>query len=291
MVWPKVFAEGAGVALASRTAYGLGGRAERLCEPVDLHATARLVAECRRRGLVLRVLGGGSNLLVGDGPVPGLVLATRRLRGIEVRPDVVVAGAGESFPAFVRHAPERRVPGLASCAGIPGSVGGAVAMNAGGRDGTVAEVVAWVEGVDARGRSFRRAVDGRDFGYRTSAFGDVVLTRVAFRRTRWLDAEAERQRMRETLSRKRATQPLGARSAGCVFRNPAGGPPAGRLIDEVGLKGCRVGGAVVSTRHANFIVNEGGATARDVRDLIALVRETVRRRKGILLDLEVRLWP
>ncbi|MFV1959807.1 MAG: UDP-N-acetylmuramate dehydrogenase [Planctomycetota bacterium] len=292
MVLPSAFAEARGraVALARRTAFHLGGRPEFLFEPEDAEEARQVLRQCRLRDVVVRVLGGGSNLLVGDRPLAGAVVATRQLRGIEVGPNDVVVGAGEPLPGLVRRAASLGIAGLAACAGIPGSVGGAVAMNAGGQDGTISRSLVWVEGVSAEGRLFHREVGDGDFGYRESVFDRTLLTRVAFRRDPGLDADAERRRLRRVLARKQATQPLGARCAGCIFRNPDRGPAAGRLIEDAGLKGRRIGDAVVSSRHANFIVNVGSATARDVRALIRLVREEVRRRSGIELELEVRVW-
>lgn len=281
------------VTLAQRTSLGVGGRPELFFEPTTLAEVAAVVSALRARGIPLRVLGGGYNLLVGDAPLQGAVLATRRLRGLVVHPDRVEVGAGHPFPDLVRRSLELSIPALAGCPGIPGNVGGIVAMNAGGRFGTVADALLAVEGVDAEGEPFRREVRARDFGYRSSPFRGAVITAATFRRDPDLDRAAERARQEQAWTWKRATQPLSARSAGCIFKNPDGpaGPrPAGRLIDEAGLKGLTVGQAQVSPVHANFIVNLGAATAADVLELIDRVRAGVRARHGVDLALEVERW-
>ncbi len=218
------------------------------------------------------------------------MLATRRLGSIEVGADRVRVGGGASFPGLVSRAPALGIPGLSGLPGIPGSVGGAVTMNAGGRHGTVADALLAVEGVDAAGRPFSRDVAPTDFGYRRSPFGGALVTAAIFRRDPGLDAAAERARRLTILAEKQRAQPLGERSSGCIFRNPPAGPSAGRLIEAAGLKGARRGDAQVSERHGNFIVNRGRATALDVLDLIAAVREGVAKASGVRLELEVRFW-
>jgi UDP-N-acetylmuramate dehydrogenase len=281
------------VRLAQRTSLGVGGAPELAFEPRTLEEAAEGVRLCREAGVPLRVLGGGCNLLVGDGTLPGAVLATSGLRGITLHEDRVHAAAGHPFPDLVRRSVELGIPALPGCPGIPGSVGGVVFMNAGGRFGTVAEAVIEVEGLDAQGEPFRRRVVPAEFGYRRSPFAGCVITGATFRRDRGLDPRAQRALLDEAQAWKRATQPLWARSAGCIFKNPdgpTGARSAGRLIDEAGLKGLTHGGAQVSPLHGNFIVNVGGATAADVESLIGRVREVVFERHGVRLELEVCRW-
>lgn len=293
MVLPHAFAEGArcAEALARRTSMRVGGRPRYLFEPTTEAEAAQAVLLCRAWDVPLHVLGGGSNVLVADDALDVAVLATRRLRGVEVRDDTVRVRGGTSFPGLVREAPALRIPHLSGLPGIPGTVGGAVTMNAGGRHGSISDALVAVEGVEADGRPFRRDVGPADFGYRQSPFGGALVTAAVFRRDPALDASAEATRRRRILAEKQRVQPLGARSSGCIFKNPPGECSAGRLIDEAGLKGARIGDAQVSARHANFIVNRGAATARDVHALIGRIRDEVARRFGIELELEVRLWP
>src|SRR5688572_18347086 len=281
------------VPLSDRTSLGVGGAAQLWFEPGTPEEAALVVKACRERGVPLRPLGGGFNLLVADAPVEGAVISTRRLTHFVVHEDRVEVGAGRSFVDLVRRSMALRIPALSGCPGIPGSVGGVVFMNAGGRFGSVAEALLEVWGLDAAGEPFRRAVGPDDFGYRKSPFAGCLLTGAVFARDPALDPRALQARHDEALAWKRRTQPLGAKSAGCVFKNPDGpngSRPAGRLIEEAGLKGLAVGGAQVSPLHANFIVNTGGATAGDVLALIERVRAAVRERHGVDLELEVCRW-
>jgi UDP-N-acetylmuramate dehydrogenase len=279
-------------ALAERTSFRIGGVPEWLFEPATEEEAGEVVRACRRRGVPLRVLGGGCNLLVADGRIDGAVVATRRLRFERVFGDRVEVGAGSSFPRLVRRSAELGIPRLSGCPGIPGSVGGVVAMNAGGRFGSVGEALLEVRGFDALGTPFSRRVREGDMGYRTSVFDGTLVTAAAFVRDAGLDVAAARKTFEEATAWKRATQPLSDASAGCVFRNPAGSavPSAGALIDRLGLKGGRIGGALVSPVHANFIVNAGGATFSEVESLIDLVRRRVREEAGHELLLEVKVW-
>ncbi len=291
MVWPTAFAEARAraVRLAERTSLRVGGTPEWLFEPTSAEEAAEAVRLCRRHGVPWRALGGGSNLVVLSGTLAGAVVDTRRLRRVEVEGDRVRAGAGVPFPALVRLALSHGVPALAGCPGIPGTVGGAVAMNAGGRFGCVADALREVEAVDADGRRFTRRVTAADFGYRRSPFGDALVTGATFRRDPQADLVLLRRVYDEARAEKQRSQPLSSWSAGCVFKNPPG-TSAGRLIDAAGLKGRREGGAVVSDRHANFIVNDQHASGEDVLRLIEEVRAAVRDRHGVDLELEVRVW-
>ncbi|MHC5010345.1 MAG: UDP-N-acetylmuramate dehydrogenase [Planctomycetota bacterium] len=280
--------------MARRTSLRVGGAPEYLFEPATEAEAAEVLALCRDRRIPTRYLGGGYNVLVHDAALEGAVVATRRLRHFQVLEDRLKVGAGYSFTTLVRHAVRLGVPVLPGCPGIPGSVGGAVFMNAGGRFGTVGEALLAVTGLDPEGRPFTRRIREGDLGYRWSVFEGCLVTGAVFRRDPGRDPAAQQALFDRALAWKRETQPLGARSAGCMFKNPdgpLGARSAGRLIDEAGLKGLRVGGAAVSRLHANFIINEGGATSADVQALIDLVRERVHAVHGLELELEVRVWP
>lgn len=292
MDWPTDFADvlRPGTALATRTSLGIGGVAEWFFEPTEPVLAGRIFAACRARGVPVRVLGGGYNLLVADGSIGGAVLSTARLRHERVLDGRVEVGAGNSFASLVARAADLTIPGLSGCPGIPGSVGGVVSMNAGGRFGNAGDALLEVEGYDERGAYFRRAVATGDLGYRHTRFMGGLVTGATFRREPGLDRAAERRVFAEASSWKRATQPLTAASAGCFFKNPAVAPSAGARIDRAGLKGARVGGAVVSPVHANFLVNEGHATCADMLALVELVRARVRETQGVELELEVAVW-
>ena len=292
MVLPIEFADARrrACALAARTSLGVGGAARYFFEPESAEEAATLVQMCRRSGIPVRYLGGGYNLLVADATYEGAVIATRALQGFEVHEDRVEVGAGYSFPRLVRKSIELGIPALPGCPGIPGSVGGVVFMNAGGRFGTVQEALLSVQGLDAEGRPFVHRIQPGDLGYRRSMFAGCLLTGAVFRRDAALEASSQRALFDRSMSWKRETQPLSARSAGCIFKNPPGSRSAGWLIEQAGLKGRRVGDAMVSTQHANFIVNVGSATAADVHALIALIKREVRAAFDVTLELEVRVW-
>ena len=276
--------------LSERTCLGVGGRPRFLFEPTTEAECGELIRDCRVAEVPSYVLGGGFNLLVGDGLIDGAVIWTGRLRHFRVLEDRVEVGAGYPFPKLVRQAIELGIPGLPGCPGIPGTVGGVVFMNAGGRFGSVSDALIEVSGLDAEGQPFRRVIQEGDLGYRSSPFAGCVVTGATFRRDPGLDLTVLQALFRDAMAWKRETQPLSAQSAGCIFKNPAGTSSAGRLIEEAGLKGRRVGGAMVSHVHANFIVNVGGATAADVHALIDAVQQEVLGRHGVALELEVRVW-
>lgn len=276
--------------LASYTTFRIGGPAEWFAEPETESECVSAWTHALRTGKPIRVLGGGSNLLVDDDGLPGAVISTRRLepRRIERRGSGLFVSAGAPLGRLVKYAAHHGWAGLEGFAGIPGLVGGATRMNAGGGGASFGDFVTVVNIVDSAGA--RRAVrsDEMSWRYRDCGLRDSLILSVEISLERDNPADVAR-RTREALDRKRATQPLSARSAGCVFRNPAA-ESAGRLIDEAGLKRQRVGGALVSPKHANFIVNRGAATARDVRSLIARVKRIVRTRFRAELNLEIHYW-
>jgi len=283
--------------LGERTSFRIGGTPEWWFEPTTEEEAGEVLRRCRARGVPVRALGGGYNLLVADGTIGGAVLSTRRLRFERLHDDRLEVGAGTPFSGLVARAADLGIPTISGCPGIPGQLGGVVAMNAGGRHGSVGDALVEVAGFDLLGQAFRRRIEPGDLGYRTSAFQGLVVTSATFLRDVTLDRAAARRLFEEASLWKRTTQPLGAASAGCVFKNPAsyGGSPgparsAGALIDRLGLKGERVGDAVVSTLHANFIVNEGGAHFADVWALIERVKARVRGAEGVELELEVKVW-
>lgn len=295
MVLPVAFRRAASraVRLGDMTGLRVGGTPEYFFSPSSDEEVAQVIAHCHREGIPFRVLGGGYNLLVSDGPIAGAVIATRGLRRFAVEDRRVVVGAGTPFPGLVARAAALRIPVLPGCPGIPGNVGGVVAMNAGGRFGCVGDALVEVMGVDRTGRPYRHAVRKGDFAYRRSVFQGTLVTTAVFRRDPTVSPDALQGLHAQAKAWKQQTQPLSAHSAGCVFKNPDGPEgvrSAGRLIDEAGLKGRTLGGAMVSMLHANFIVNAGGATAADVRGLIRVVQDEVEQMHGVRLELEVQSW-
>jgi len=275
--------------LQGLTTFRIGGRAEFLVTPKDVESFAAAYGRACASGLPVWILGKGSNLLVGDEGVRGIVLSTAGLRGrgtVGSDGTVRVEG-GASLRELVSWSVRQGLGGLEFLAGIPGTVGGAVVMNAGGRGGSIGSAVRAVWCVGRDGTLFRRDAGSVAWNYRETDIHDpVVEVEFGFVRD---DPERLLERLADVEVSRRHAQPAGVPSAGCFFRNPPG-DSAGRLIDAAGMKGLTAGGAAVSARHANFIVNRGGATASDVMRLFGRVRDGVRRRFGVMLENEVRFW-
>ncbi len=243
------------------------------------------VRTAREAAMPVTILGYGANVLVSDTGVAGLVILNRT-EGMEVRGEEIWAESGMNLVTLARRACEAEIGGFEFLMGIPGTLGGAIVGNAGTREEWIGERVLEVEALDERNEVLLWSRAQLDFGYRRSRFqrtSEVVLAaRLKGYRASRASIEAKMQRMLEA----RTHQPSGP-SAGSVFKNPPG-DYAGRLIEACGLKGYRLGGALISEQHANFILNMGGATAREIRALIQLAKAAVRERFGILLEEEVR---
>ncbi|MFN2463353.1 MAG: UDP-N-acetylmuramate dehydrogenase [Candidatus Dormibacteria bacterium] len=283
-----------GHAIAPHTTYRIGGPADFYVEVTT--GLADLVAGCRRHGVPLMMLGNGSNLLISDDGVEGVV-ARPADGSISVTGTVVRAAAGARMVKVAQAAAAASLTGMEWALGIPGMVGGSLHNNAGCFASDMAACVAEVNGVAADGSAATWTSAECAFAYRTSALrrgaleGGVV-TAVSFQLGAG-DPARIRSRMEEIQQARRRTQPVSGRSTGSVFKNPPG-DFAGRMVESVGMKGHRVGGAMVSLEHANFIVNAGGASARDVAELTALVQAAVRERFGVRLETEIQVmgrWP
>lgn len=277
--------------LGPYTWYRLGGPARWLFEPRDDSELVALTARCREHGIAWRVLGHGANLLVSDGGFDGAVirLSAPFFQRVIYEQALVTAGAGCDFPKLVRETIERGLVGLEALAGVPGTVGGVTRMNAGGRYGELRQFVRRVRVLERDGTLRDRTNEQAGFGYRTSDLAGCVVLATTFELTHG-SREAALERHKRIWNEKHASQPpVSARSAGCVFKNPPG-DAAGRLLEQAGLKGTRVGGAEISTRHANFIVAANGATAADVLALIDLARQRVLEHFGVRLETEIEIW-
>ena len=282
------------------TWYCIGGRADLLVRPNRLQDLPLLVKRCHRSGTPLRVLGGGANLLVADEGVDGIVvrLDTPAFREVKYNRSgeisLMRAGAGADLARTLMDATRRGLGGLAQMAGIPGTVGGGIRMNAGGAFGSIGDAVRTVTCITRRGDVVTYPADELRFEYRATNIPDPVIVAATFN-LQPTDPVALRKRVKEIFAFKKSTQPLADHSAGCTFKNPIDPVseqrvPAGKLIDEAGLKGHRIGGASVSRQHANFIVTEPGATAADVLQLLELIRRRVYEHSGIELQEEVVVW-
>lgn len=280
-----------GEPMRRHTSVRIGGPADVFVEPASSGEAAAVLQFCEEEGLPCTLVGSGSNLLVADEGVRGVVVRLGpRLGRVRFQGEEIWAEAGVLLPKLAKWAGDRGLSGLEWAGGIPGTVGGAVAMNAGAHGSQISTWLRRVELVDRKGGHSTQGPEALGFGYRRSA---LIATRshavvAASFRLQLDDPAAIRQRMKAFAARRRRTQPLGIPSSGSVFKNPPG-DHAGRLIELAGLKGHQVGGAQVSPIHANFIVNRGGATAADVLNLIDRIRERVLAEFGVRLELEVEL--
>ena len=339
LLWPCAARENS--PLGPRTTLKVGGVAEWLLEPSNPEELLAAFAAAREAGHTPRILGGGANLIISDGILPGVVISTERLRrtfrpletggfsapdaldlgddpssAASIAADAASIGAGDiqapaidrdnprlvvwagaSLPGIVRTASQLGWTGLEGLIGVPGSLGGGVAMNAGGRWGELFDVIELVRVITKEGELRDVPRDEARPSYRSgglSAIGAVVVVGAVLKLE--LDNKRDVQaRAREFLLEKNAAQPVTEASAGCIFKNPTelfegAKVGAGQLIDRLGLKGTRLGAAVVSAKHGNFIVNQGGATATDVLALIETLQREVFERAGIQLQVEVQRW-
>ncbi len=270
------------------TSMGVGGPAAVMAFPRSSQELQRTLRLRRDLGVPHRILGGGSNLVVVDDGLDELVVNTADLRHVEIHPSgAVAAEGGANVIRTVVKCCRAGWRGIESAVGIPGSIGGAAVMNAGAYGFSISDVLTEIVVFDANGDR-TEPPEGWKFHYRGSSIPDGAAVASITVLLRPEDPAVLEKETRELTQQRVRSQP-GGRNAGCVFKNPPGGH-AGRIIDELGLKGLRKGGAVVSPRHANFVVNEGQARASDVLAILDTVRNTVAQKAGVELELEVRVW-
>ncbi|SHK14859.1 UDP-N-acetylmuramate dehydrogenase [Alicyclobacillus tolerans] len=276
--------------LIRHTTWRIGGPADFFAEPESLIELQELVRTARRLELPVTVIGRGSNLLVLDGGIRGLVIKMHdKFSDISVHEERLTALAGRSIVSAAGIAVKHGLAGLEFATGIPGTVGGAVMMNAGAHGSEVANILEFADVLDENGELRRYNKDALRFSYRYSILKDCpgIVVRAGFALNRG-DKEEISQRIKKWSQKRAATQPLSQPNCGSVFRNPEGDYSA-RLLEAAGLKGLRHHDAQISEKHANFIVNLGSARAVDVLWLIDHAKETVAKRYGIQLETEVRI--
>ncbi|MDX2212065.1 MAG: UDP-N-acetylmuramate dehydrogenase [Oculatellaceae cyanobacterium bins.114] len=280
------------ITLAPLTSFRVGGIAEWFVAPRTLNDLQMSVAWAQTQGLAITVLGAGSNLLISDRGLPGLVIGTRHLRYSHFDPTTaqITAAAGEPIVRLAWQAAERGWSGLEWAVGIPGTVGGAVVMNAGAHDGCAADVLLSTQVLTPLGEVQILSQADLGYQYRTSVLqrDRRLVLEATFQLKPGLDPQQVNSTTKTYLERRHTTQPYHLPSCGSVFRNP--NPyKAGQLIEQAGLKGYQIGGAQVSEMHANFIVNVGGATASDIFQLIRYVQAQIWERWAIDLEPEVKM--
>ncbi|RKY11572.1 MAG: UDP-N-acetylenolpyruvoylglucosamine reductase [Planctomycetota bacterium] len=276
--------------LTDYTWFGLGGKTEYLITPTTVNELQSVIQRCNENDLHIRVLGFGSNLLVSDKGVSGAVIKLQgdQFSKTKFGDDCVTVGAGAGLNKVVLDCVRKGLSGLEALTGIPGSVGGAVRMNAGGNFGDIGTSVESVTLMGADGKIFEKSKPELVFDYRWT---NITAKFVLGANIKLVESDKEQmlRTLKEVWIYKKNSQPLNIRNAGCVFKNPRG-LSAGALIDRTGLKGLQIGGAQVSEKHANFIIAHKGCTSNDVQRLIEAVRERVKDKFNVELELEIEIW-
>lgn len=273
--------------LAPFTTFRIGGVADYFVEPVDAQDILSIIKYLNKKDIPFYIMGNGSNVLISDEGIRGVIINLESgfgyLRHKECK---IIAGAGAKIARFVDFCIQYSYAGVEMLAGIPATVGGALVMNAGAYGGEISDYIDNVQ-VIKNEKIERLHKSECGFMYRSSALRSMVVLEGTFQLPKGNQDEISRRR-KELLLKRNAAQPVEIPNAGCVFKNPAGNYAA-KLIEECGLKGISVGGAMVSPKHANFIVNYKNSTAQDVIELIRLIKQTVRGEKKIELELEIKL--
>lgn len=271
------------------TSFKIGGRADIFVMPETIGQLAFVVSSCHENGIDLLVMGNGSNLLVSDGGIGGCVVSTKALRGIGFADGEIHAQAGLTMKELARFALSRELAGLEFADGIPGTVGGGVFMNAGAYGGEMAQVFLRAEVINPAGELITMGLDEMDFAYRQCAVqkNGMIIAGAAFalmpgNRTEILT------KINDFNGRRKEKQPLEYPSAGSAFKRPPG-HFAGKLVQDAGLAGHKIGGAQISEKHCGFIINTGGATAADVMALLDYTKNTVMEKFGIELEPEIKI--
>jgi UDP-N-acetylmuramate dehydrogenase len=276
--------------LGPHTWFGIGGAARYFIAPRTTDELREVVRRCRENEIPMRVMGAGANLLIDDAGYKGAVihLGAGEFLNVSLIDNGIRAGAGADMGRIVLRCVREGLSGMECLAGVPGSVGGCVRMNAGGAFGDIGNVVESVQVMTEDGEVFTRFREDLAFAYRSTNISSKFILAAEFRLTED-DPHAILKQVKQIWIYKKNTQPLGRSNAGCIFRNPRG-MSAGALIDRAELKGKQVGGARVSEKHANFIIAEPGTKASDVLKLINIIRDRVYERNGVYLELEIEVW-
>ena len=279
-----------GYPLGKSTWFGLGGNADYFIQPQDTDQLADVIKRCSENDIVVKVLGFGSNLLVQDKGVKGAVikLSGSGFAGVEFNGEVLAVGAGVELNKVVLDCVKKGLGGIEMLGGIPGSVGGAARMNAGGHFGDFGSAVESVTLMDGEGNVFEKTKPELSFDYRST---NITAKFILGAKVKLYQADPQQllKTVKEVWIYKKNTQPLNTRSAGCVFKNPRG-MSAGAMIDRAGMKGTKIGGAIVSEKHANFIIAQEGCKSSDVMSLIEKIRKKVKEKFDVQLELEIEIW-
>jgi len=278
------------VPLQKYTSFRTGGSAEIFVEPLGALELKRVLQFCKNEQKKVFVFGKGTNLLVGDNGVDGVVihLGGINFKNVERDGRYVVAGAGVDLPKLIRTVALSGFGGLEALAGIPGTVGGAVMMNAGGKYGDISDTIRSLTAMAFDGTIIKYTREDVGFEYRGCNLSEQIVIEVEFKLNE-SKIEVVLEKMDEIYKEKQESQPLGTFNAGSIFKNTSQ-YKAAELIDKANLKGLKVGGAVVSEKHANFIVNTGSATSTDILELIKIIKEAIKKKYNVSLEEEIHTW-
>jgi len=276
--------------LAKHTWYGLGGPADYFIRPKTIEQLKEVVKRCNENKVPIYVLGFGSNLLISDDGLRAAVikLETDKFAQIQFDGEMITAWAGAELAKLVLTCVQKGLSGIEALTGIPGSIGGAIKMNAGGNFGDIGATVETVSLMDNQGNIFEKSKPVLMFDYRkTNITAKFILN--ARMQLSAADPEQIMRTVKEAWIYKKNSQPLNTKNSGCIFKNPRG-VSSGALIDRAGLKGLQIGGAIVSEKHANFIIAQQGCKSRDVMRLVDAVKQRVKEKFDIELELEIEIW-
>ena len=276
--------------LANHTWYGLGGPADYFIRPRSVEQLKEVVRRCNENKIRIYVIGFGSNLLISDDGLRAAVitLEAEQFKQTQVDGEQVTAWAGADLSKLVLSCVQKGLSGIEALTGIPGSIGGAVKMNAGGSFGDIGAAVETVTLMDNQGAIFEKSKPELMFDYRRTNITAKFVLNARMKLTEG-DPDQIMRTVKEMWIYKKNSQPLNTKNSGCIFKNPRG-VPAGALIDRAGLKGLQIGGAAVSEKHANFIIAEKGCKSRDVLRLIDAIKDRVKEQFDTELELEIEIW-
>lgn len=275
--------------LSKHTTYGIGGPAEIMVFPENKTDLIQIIRTARKMNQPVSILGSGSNILISDNGIKGVVISLKNtLKLIEIENQKLYAECGSMLGRIVKQAVKHNLIGLENLNGVPGTLGGALVMNAGAWGGEISENLVQVELIDEDGKLRYLQKNEINFSYRQSSFNKKDILLSAEFLLKKADKEIINKNFVEAQTGRKSTQPLNKRSAGSLFKNPKG-HSAGKLIDEAGLKGYSIGQAKISDKHANFFINEGNASSKDMLQLIKKAHQTVKEKFNINLELEVKL--
>lgn len=276
--------------MKKHTYFKAGGPSDILITPEDIKEVQAIIKICKENGVKYYLMGNGSNLLVKDGGIRGVVIKLSKLNKIQVEGNKIIAQSGATLYNVAKVALGQGLKGMEFASGIPGSIGGAAAMNAGAYDGEMSMVIESILAIDDNGELLTLTKDEMELVYRSSAILKHGYTVVSVNLNLQVgDVEVIKARMDTLAKRRRDKQPLEYPSAGSTFKRPEG-HFAGKLIEDCGLKGTCVGDAEVSDKHCGFIINKKNASAKDILDLIELVQHVVEEKFGVQLHTEVKIW-